>query len=278
MREINGKTKILGVIGWPVAHSLSPKLHNYICEKMGDNYVYTAIPVKPDEIGKALEGMKALHIAGLNATVPHKYAVMPYLDVIDEAAMHEGSVNTIVNRDGRLYGYSTDARGFYESAVRAGIDFCGKSVLLLGAGGAAKPICVYLAEHGVKSIDISNRTQEKAQTLAGYVTRVTGFPVSDRPRQSRYDIVINATSAGMAPDTGSCALQDFSVVDQDSAAIDIVYTPEKTVFLERAQNQGAKILNGLGMLVYQGILAYELFTGTKVPEDMYEELKEMLKQ
>ena len=276
MLTVNGYTKLLAVIGDPIGHTLSPQLHNYISEKMGNNYVYTALRVEPKNIPEAIAGMRALGIAGINATVPHKYAVMDYIDKIDEQALRLGSVNTIVNRGGVLYGYNTDADGFYRAAQHDGITFEGKDILILGAGGAAKPLCVFLSEKDVRSITVCNRTAAKARELAAYVKKTNGFDVSCEMDRPRYDVVINATSAGMEPNIDTCALTDFSVIDQNTAAIDIVYKPAKTLFLRKAEEKGAKIQNGLGMLINQGIIAYEYFTDTKVSEETAEELMRML--
>jgi len=273
MLEVNGHTKQLAIFGYPVDHSFSPQMHNFISEKMGNNYVYTALEVEPEKLGDAMAGMRAMKIAGVNITAPHKNEVMKYLDEISDEAKKFGSVNTVVNRDGRLIGYNTDAHGFYKSLQYNGIDIKGKDILMLGAGGAAKPVCMLLAMEGARSITLINRTKSKADALAEYVKAVVGYEVSTEMSLEHYDIVINTTAAGMAPQLDKCPLEDMSFIDENTAVCDMIYNPPKTVFLKRAEENGAKIMNGLGMLIFQGLIAYEHFTDTKLPDDMYEIVK-----
>lgn len=272
MFEIDGHTRQLAIIGDPVEHSFSPQMHNYISEKMGNNYVYTALEVRPENLAGAVEGIRALGIAGVNVTAPHKFAVMQYLDEIADRAQKFGSVNTVVNRGGRLYGYNTDADGFYQSLLYEGITVQNKDILIVGAGGATQPIVILFAMEGAKSITILNRTQANAQRLAQYAEKTVGYHVETEKKLARYDVIINTTSVGMWPDIDGCPVEDFSFVDENTAAADMIYNPEETVFLRRAREQGAKTVNGLGMLIFQGIIAYELFTDTKLPRDIYAEI------
>ena len=273
MFEINGFTKQLAIIGDPVEHSHSPQMHNFISEKYKNNYVYTALRVKPDRLGDAIRGIRAMGIAGVNVTAPHKFNVMQYLDDISDRAKKFGSVNTIVNKDGKLTGYNTDAEGFYRSLLYEGIQVKGKDILIVGAGGATQPIAVLFALEGAKSISIKNRTQANAERLCDYVEKTVGFKMSSRPNLAKYDLVINTTSVGMYPDLSGCPIDDFSFIDDRTAAADMIYNPEKTVFLKRAEERGAKVVNGLGMLIFQGIIAYELFTQTKLALNIYELIK-----
>lgn len=272
MFEINGHTKQLAIIGDPVEHSFSPQMHNYISKRLGNNYVYTALEVKPENLGDAVRGIRALGIAGVNVTAPHKFAVMQYLDEIDGRAMQYGSVNTVVNRNGRLTGYNTDADGFYQSLLWEGITVRDQDILIVGAGGATQPVLVLFALEGAKSITVLNRTRANAQRLAEYTEKTVGYYVETEKKLPRYDVIINTTSVGMWPDTAGCPLDDFSFVDSNTAAADMIYNPAETVFLRRARERGAKTVNGLGMLIFQGIIAYELFTDTKLPADMYREI------
>lgn len=281
MLEINGHTKQLAIIGWPVEHSFSPKMHNFISERMGNNYVYTALPVEPQNVKAAIDGVRAMNIAGLNVTAPHKFEVMKYIDEIAPQAQRYGSVNTIVNRNGRLCGYNTDADGFYMSMLRNGITAEGKSILIIGAGGATKPLAVLLSEKGAKSITVLNRTREKAEALAAYVKSVDGFVIETEMTRTYYDIVINTTSAGMSPQTDKYPIdpERLSFINSDTSVIDMIYNPPETLFLKLARERGAKTLNGLGMLIGQGIIAYELFTGTALPENMFDIIaKEVFKE
>lgn len=272
MFEIDGHTKQLAIIGWPVDHSFSPKMHNFISERMGNNYVYTALPVEPQNVKEAIEGVRALNIAGLNVTAPHKFEVMKHIDEIAPQAQRYGSVNTVVNRNGHLTGYNTDADGFYLSLQRSGITAKDKDILIIGAGGATKPLSVLLSEKNAKSITILNRTREKAQALADYVRGVNGFEISTEMKLSKYDIVINTTSAGMAPqlDKYPMDMDKLGFIGEGVCVVDMIYNPAETLFLKFARERGAKTLNGLGMLIGQGIVAYELFTDTKLPDDMFD--------
>lgn len=272
MFEINGHTKQLAIIGWPVDHSFSPKMHNFISEKMGNNYVYTALPVEPNNVKAAIDGVRALNIQGINVTAPHKFEVMKYIDEVSPQAQKYGSVNTVVNNNGHLVGYNTDADGFYLSLQRAGITAEGKNILIIGAGGATKPLAVLLSEKEASSITILNRTAEKAQALADYVKSINGFEIDTEMKLSEYDIVINTTSAGMAPqlDKYPTDMDRLGFINEKTSVVDMIYNPAETLFLKFARERGAKTLNGSGMLVGQGIVAYELFTGTKLPDDIFD--------
>lgn len=272
MFEINGETRQLGIIGCPVEHSFSPQMHNFISERMGNNYAYTALEVKPGSVKEAVEGIRALGFAGVNVTAPHKYEVMKYIDEVAAQAQRYGSVNTIVNRDGVLTGYNTDADGFYQSLLREGIEIKDKDILIVGAGGATKPVGVLFSEVGAKSITILNRTKEKAVMLSDYVYSLDGYRILTQRQHSHYDVVINTTSLGMYPAVDGCPLEDMSFIDADTAAADMIYNPAETVFLKRARENGAKTVNGLGMLIGQGIISYELFTNTTLPDDMFDQI------
>ena len=274
MQPIDGHTKLLGLFGDPVEHSFSPQLHNYISEVYGLNYAYGALHVKPENLEAAVRGIVALGYAGVNVTAPHKIAVMQYLDYISEDAKKYGSVNTIKNVDGKLYGYSTDADGFYLSLLEGGAEVIGKDVLIFGAGGATRPVCVKFAMLGAKSITIINRTQEKADALAAFVKDACAYEVLTKREHTRYDLVINTTTVGMSPNVDACPINDFSFVDANTAAADMIYNPAETVFLRKMKENGAKAcINGLGMLIFQGIVAYEIFTDTKIDRSIYKDIK-----
>lgn len=273
---ITAKTLQLGIIGDPVDHSFSPKMHNFIAERTGMDYVYSAFHVKPENVGDAIRGMRALGIRGINVTAPHKRAVMEYLDEISPDAKLLGSVNTIVNRDGKLTGYNTDSEGFYLALKNAGIELAGSRILVMGAGGVVKPTLIRIAREKPESITIVNRTPEKAAAAAAGIEEVTGFKIDTQITDLDFDIVLNTTSAGMAPqlDALPCdsidAIYNFDFIKPGMAAVDMIYNPAKTKFLKLAEKRGARILNGLDMLIYQGLTAYELFTDTTLPADMAE--------
>ncbi len=259
--------KKLAIIGSPVAHSHSPAMHNYISKVVGADYDYGAIEVLPEDLGDAVDMLKRENYAGFNVTAPHKQAIMQYLDEILEDAQKFGAVNTVVNRNGKLYGYNTDARGFYMSLLHAGINPAGADILIYGAGGAAQPVIMYLASRDAKSVTVINRSREHALSAAERTRKFCGKNIETEITIPHYDIAINCTTLGMGKNKGLSPMHDLSVIDEKSAAVDMIYNPPETQFLRQAKSVGAKTVNGLGMLIYQGILAYELFTGIKLNEN-----------
>lgn len=273
--KIDGHTKQLGIIGCPVEHTFSPKLQNFISERMEENYVYSAWHVEPEKLADAIAGMKALNIRGINVTAPHKKEVMQYLDVISEQAQLLGSVNTVVNRGGRLYGYNTDAEGFYAALYNEGILMGGKNILIIGAGGVVKPTLMRIIQEKPASVTVVNRTKPKVIALKEAIKEQMDFEINtDAGAFEHYDIVINATSAGMAPQLdvlpidGIEDIDSLDFIDKDTAVVDMIYNPKHTLFLKEARKRGAKTMNGLGMLIHQGLIAHELFTGNRLPRDM----------
>ena len=279
MFDINGHTKQLGIIGYPVEHTFSPAMHNFISDTIHNNYVYSAWRVHPDDLKTAIDGMRALGISGINVTAPHKVEVMKYLDFVTDTAKELGSVNTVVNRDGKLYGYNTDADGFCMALGKAGIKIKNSRILILGAGGVVRPTLIRLIDHGAKEITVVNRTKSKAVSLSEDILRCKNFEVKTEISSLDFDIVINTTSAGMEPQENVLPIEniaeidDLSFIGKNTAAVDMIYNPDETLFLKTAREMGAKTVNGLGMLIYQGIIAYELFTGVTLPEDMGERIK-----
>ena len=269
---ITAKTLQLGIIGDPVDHSFSPKMQNFIANYTGMDYVYSAFHVKPESVGDAVRGIRALGIRGINVTAPHKVAVMQYLDEISPQAEILGSVNTIVNRGGKLVGYNTDSEGFYLALTNAGIKIEGSKILVMGAGGVVKPTLIRVVQAKPERITIVNRTPQKAQAVAEGVFAATGYKIGTEIDGFDFDIVLNTTSAGMAPqlDALPCdsikEIDSFDFIKPGMAAVDMIYNPAETRFLKIARERGAKTLNGLDMLIYQGITAYELFCDTKLPE------------
>lgn len=267
---VDAHTQVLGIIGTPVEHSKSPQMHREFAKLTDVNCVYTAFNVTKDRLADAIYGVRGLGIKGVNITAPHKFDVTEFLDEISEEARLFGSVNTVVNRNGKLYGYNTDAEGFYKSILREGVDIIGKDVLIFGAGGATQPIVVLFAMKGAKSITVVNRTEERAIKLKDYVKLAVGYEINTKMQLSHYDVVINTTTAGMEPQIGILPFEDLGFIDAETAVVDMIYNPWQTEFLKQAELRGAKTVNGLGMLIYQGILAYELFTDTKLPDNAFE--------
>lgn len=259
--------KKLAIIGNPVSHSHSPAMHNFISETINADYVYEAIDVAPENLESAVKMLKAENYAGFNVTAPHKREIMRYLDNVSEEASMYGAVNTVVNRAGKLYGYNTDARGFYMSLLHEGINPENSDILIFGAGGAAQPVTMHLAANGAKSVTVVNRTRERAEETARRTLKLCGVNIETEMKLERYDIAINCTTLGMGKNIGLSPVSDMSFLDNNSAAADMIYNPPETEFLKQAKKVGAKTVNGLGMLVYQGILAYELFTGIELPKN-----------
>ncbi len=279
MLEINGHTKQLGIIGLPVEHSFSPKMHNFISSELNNNYVYSAWRVAPENLGAAIDGMRALGIRGINVTAPHKTEVMKYIDVVTDSARLLGSVNTVVNRGGVLYGYNTDADGFCMSLRKAGIEIKNSRILVIGAGGVTRPALLRMLDRAPKEIVLVNRTMSKAKSLAEDIESATGYCIGTDLSDMDFDIIINTTSAGMEPQLNVLptdnidGIDNLSFINERTAVVDMIYNPDETLFLKEAKKRGAKILNGLGMLIYQGIIAYEIFTDTVLPEDIGEKIR-----
>jgi shikimate dehydrogenase len=263
---------LYGVIGDPVAHSMSPDMQNAAFDDAGLKAVYGRFRVSPAGLPDAVKGIRALGLKGINVTVPHKTTVMPFLDELDPLAASIGAVNTIVNQEGKLIGYNTDGEGFVEGLKKViKGDLAGKEVLIIGAGGAAKAIYYTLASLGLKRIDLANRTERKALDLmeACPIAVESHYCTLQEAEEnlSRYDVVIQTTSIGMFPDIGASPLK-AGRVKAGAVFSDIIYNPLQTTFLREAQNNGAVIQNGLEMFVYQGALAFEKWTGITPNTDL----------
>lgn len=274
--EINGRTIQLGIIGDPIGHSFSPQMHNFISKYMGNNYIYSAFNVKPQDLSKAIEGIRALNIRGVNVTAPHKINVMQYLDEISPDAKILGSVNTVVNNNGVLTGYNTDSEGFYTSLVKAGITVKNSNILVMGCGGVVIPTLIRIIKEQPNSITLLNRTKEKAIDFAEKIYNITGYRIKTDISNIDYNIIINTTMAGMEHNIDALPWDSIDGLDcekffnKNVSAVDMIYNPEETKFLKMAKDKGCKTLNGLGMLIYQGIIAYELFTDTTLPQNITE--------
>lgn len=277
--DLSGTTGVLGVIGYPIEHSLSPAMHNAALQKLNLDYVYVPFAVAPASLPAAIAGMRALGIRGLNVTIPHKVAVKRYLDEIDPTAEMIGAVNTICNEAGRLIGYNTDGEGFLRSLREEGkTDPQGKTVVMLGAGGAARALGFHLALSGVKRLIIANRTVNRATALCQEIAAGTGCSITATALSDvdsflpEADILINTTSLGMYPNNNTAPPVDVGRLPTRALVYDIVYNPRETVFLQRARAAGKRVLPGLGMLVYQGAAALELWLGVAAPVDVMKEV------
>lgn len=255
---------IYGVIGYPVAHSLSPLMHNREFQALQLDHYYTAFNIHPDHLEKAIESVRILQIHGLNVTIPHKVKVINYLDEIDEEARLIGAVNTIINRDGHLIGTNTDGEGYLRSLLPIVDSLQTKKVILIGAGGAARAIATTLARHGVQALDVANRTVEKAEELVTHISRFAdgkALTLKDAEEHlGNYDIIINTTPVGMSPNVEEVPIR-LDHLKKNAVVSDLIYNPLKTKLLQQAEEKGAIIHNGVGMFVYQGALAFQKWTG-----------------
>ena len=258
---IDADTSLFCLIGNPVTHSLSPTMHNKAFAAIGYNGVYLAFRVT--DPGTAMKGIKALNVKGVSVTVPHKIAVMEYLDDVDETAARIGAVNTIVNDNGKLTGYNTDWLGAL-GALRTQTAINGKSVALIGAGGAARAIGFGLTSAGA-SLTILNRTQATGEHLAADL-QAEFLPLSEL-QPDRYEILINTTPVGMHPDTDATPIANKEL-SPEMVVMDIVYNPLETRFLKDAAAGGCRTINGVDMLVFQGAQQFELWTGQKAPVEV----------
>ncbi|MCZ2110366.1 MAG: shikimate dehydrogenase [Dehalococcoidia bacterium] len=267
-------TRLAGIIGHPVAHSLSPVFQGAAFRASGLDVAYEYWDTPPDALAGRLVSLRAPGYLGANVTIPHKEAVIPLLDELGDQSARVGAVNTIVNRSGRLFGFNTDGGGFV-AALRTEASFepSGRAFLLIGAGGAARGIAFALAEARAARIDIWNRSPERAARLAEAVS-AAGAHAAAVPSLDvrRYDCIVNCTSVGMHGGGAEAASPcDFEGARPATLAVDIVYVPERTPFLMEAERYGLRTLGGLPMLIYQGALAFELWTGARAPiEIMFE--------
>ncbi|SDY50513.1 shikimate dehydrogenase [Evansella caseinilytica] len=265
-------TEIMGVFGYPIKHSMSPEMHTAAFKQLGLDMAYHAFEVHPEFLEKAINGIRGLGLKGVNVTIPHKVAVLQYLDMVDDLALEIGAVNTIVNMNGQLTGYNTDGEGYLQSLLPfIKSDIKQMHVLIIGAGGAARAVAITLAKYGVRKITIANRTAAKATELALQCSKFCqSKDVSMEEAEkhlSDYDLLINTTSIGMTPHISQVPLS-LDELRSETYVSDLIYTPLKTQWLSIAEKKGAPVLNGLGMFVQQGALAFERWTGKKAPAEV----------
>ncbi|HMK44563.1 MAG TPA: shikimate dehydrogenase [Dissulfurispiraceae bacterium] len=267
MSEIGATTRIAALFGHPVAHSKSPRMHNAAFREFGMDCRYVAFDVDPGQLAAAVAAVRALGLLGVNLTIPHKEAVLSMLDEVDAEVQFIGAVNTIVNRQGRLIGYNTDGRGFMRSLKEAGVDVAGKRVLILGAGGAARAVAAYIVREAA-SVVVANRTRGRAGQLVGDLNQIRSIVTTAELSEAGQEaflkdihLVINATSLGLK-ESDPLPL-DVDALTADQVVCDLIYHP--TAFLQKAAARGARVLDGSGMLLWQGVLAFELWTGRDAP-------------
>lgn len=279
---ITGKTKLIGILGWPVEHSLSPSIHNTAFLQLGIDFSYLPLQVNPQNLSKAVTGLKALGFVGANITIPHKVEVIPLLDEIDKNAQLIGAVNTIVIKDERCIGYNTDADGFINSLKANNVPTANIKVAMLGAGGAARAVVCGLLNNGAQQVIVGTRSQTKAKEFANLFptsnVRGIGWHSEEFTEALKTtDLLINSTPLGMYPHTEAEPPVVWSILNKHSVVCDIVYNPYKTVFLKNAASRGHQIVTGEGMLVEQGAIAFELWTGLEAPRfEMYKIVHKLL--
>ncbi len=263
--NITGTTRITGLFGCPVEHTLSPAMHNAAFAHLGMDYCYLPFLVQPDSLGKAVDAVRALNMAGVNVTVPHKEAVIRFLDEVNEEASFIGAVNTIVNREGFLTGYNTDGRGFMRSLEEKGIEVSGRSVLIVGAGGASRAIGYYLSEKA-EDLAIHDIDGNKLSRLVSDLSRIRKNvkAVAKLESLDGFDVIVNATPLGLKK--GDPSPVDVSGLRSGRTVCDLIY--KKTPLLEAASEKGCRTIDGLGMLLWQGVLAFELWTSVFPPVDI----------
>lgn len=273
---IDGRTRTCGLIGDPVEHTMSPAIHNTLAEALSENLVYVPFHVREGGLKGAVEGAYALNLLGCNVTVPYKSQVLPFLKEIDPLAEKIGAVNTLVRVEGGFKGYNTDMPGLKRAMDEEGVRIEGEKVLLLGAGGAARAVAMLLSEQGAAEITILNRTRERAERLAEEVNAAAGRRLAVAMALDAYRelpagtsaedkyLAIQATKIGMFPNVGDAPIADRDFYDRIHTGCDLIFNPEKTRFMSLVEESGGRAFNGLKMLLYQGIIAYELWTGAEV--------------
>lgn len=277
MKEITGHTVLTGLLGSPVSHSISPMMHNEAFRQLDLDYVYLAFDVGTDKLETAVEGLRALNVRGFNITMPDKNKMATLCDHLSPAAQIIGAVNTVVNDNGVLTGYSTDGIGYMKAVADAGHDIIGKKMTLLGAGGAATSVLVQAALDGVAEISVFSirdeffsRAMQTVDTLNERTScKVTLYDFDDesvlRREIADSDILTNGTSVGMAPNTDHSIITDISMFHKDLIVSDVIYNPRQTKLLTLAKEAGCSTFNGLYMLLYQGAEAFRLWTGQDMP-------------
>ena len=279
--QIDSKTILTGLFASPSAHSVSPIIHNNAFEKLGLNYVYLSFEVNKDNLKDAAQSIKTLNMRGVNLSMPNKKEVIQYLDEISETAKLSQSVNTIVNDNGILKGYSTDGKGFFKSLEEEKIFMKDKNITILGTGGASIAIISQAVFEGIKNIFVFKRDKnwKEQKKILDNIASKTNCNIELNSLEDKNilkrkieesDLLINATSVGMKEDFS--LIEDKSFFRRDLIVSDIIYNPSKTKLLQIAEKEGCKIINGIGMLLYQGALSFELWTNKKMPVDYIKEI------
>ena len=283
---ISANPDVYGLAGSPLTHTLSPVLHHIIFEQNNDNCVYLAFDVKKGKLKSFIDTIDMLNIKGFNVTMPHKQAIMEYLDYIDENALAYGAVNTVAVRDGKLYGYCTDPDGFYMALQIEGVELEGKNIVVIGAGGASRSVSLMLAKKGAKKMTIINRTLSKAEELCANITKhVPDTEVKaiqlDFKKIKDYlqdcDILVNCTPLGMVHSPEYPDLSFLDSLNKNAVVCDVVYNAIDTDLLKEARRLGHKTVSGFYMLIYQGIIASKIFYGKPINDKTIELIETTIK-
>ena len=273
----NYRAELTGVFGDPVDDNPTGVVEEAAFAAKNLNYRYLTVKVLPEDLGKAMDSVRIFGMKGINLTMPHKIKVLPYLDELSPAAKIIGAVNTVIQKDGKLYGENTDGKGFVIALKNSGETLEGKKVTILGAGGAARAIAVECALNGAVHINIINRSAEKGEELASLIQSETDSSAQYLTWESSMkipadtQILINATSIGFSPNVTDKPDIDYSTITNQMCVCDVIFNPVETIFLKAAAANGAKIVTGLGMLVQQAALNFTLWTGVEAPVRVMEE-------
>ena len=273
----NYRAELTGVFGDPVDDNPTGVVEEAAFAAKNLNYRYLTVKVLPEDLGKAMDSVRIFGMKGINLTMPHKIKVLPYLDELSPAAKIIGAVNTVIQKDGKLYGENTDGKGFVTALKNSGETLEGKKVTILGAGGAARAIAVECALNGAVHINIINRSAEKGEELASLIQSETDSSAQYLTWESSMkipvdtQILINATSIGFSPNVTDKPDIDYSTITNQMCVCDVIFNPAETIFLKTAAANGAKIVTGLGMLVQQAALNFTLWTGVEAPVDVMDE-------
>ena len=284
--NINAKTKVCGLIGYPIGHTMSPVIHNYLAAKYGHNLVYVPLQVENGKLEAAVKGADAYDFLGMNVTVPYKAEVLKHLTEIDSLAESIGAVNTLVRTEGGYKGYNTDMPGLYRAMLSDGMEIEDREVIILGAGGVARAVAILLLQKKAKKIHIMNRTIEKAQMIADEINQKAGKDICTAYELNGYKkldksckyVAVQATNVGMYPEIDNVVIEDTEFYQMIEYGYDLIYNPVQTKFMQCVKNAGGKSFNGLKMLLYQGIIAYELWNGISITEETALEVYDKLKK
>lgn len=284
--EINGYTRTCGLLGNPVEHTMSPVIHNTLSERLGKNLVYVPFHVPEGHVGQAVEGAFALNLLGMNVTVPYKSQVIPFLKEIDPLAEQIGAVNTLVRTEDGYKGYNTDMPGLYRAMCEDGVRIAGEKVLILGAGGAARAVALLLARKEAAQILILNRSVDKALQVAEEVNGIAGRQLAEAvaladwgslPEGEKY-LAVQTTNVGMFPHVEDALVEEPAFYDRIHTGYDLIFNPSETKFMRLVKANGGRAFGGMKMLLYQGIIAYELWTGEQVGRELSAEIYGKLTQ